>query len=94
MCAYQDSNWKIVSNKKLAITDKVIKNKKLKWSKFYYIWRTRETWARIVYYEWKILSEPNEKWIVLTKYLDRDIYKNPDRILIERELPISALVIF
>ena len=92
--AYLDSSWKIVSNKKQVISKKALaKIIKVKWQSFYYIWKTKATWPRIVLYEWKILSEPDEYWMVHTEYLDRNLKKNPDKVIVKRELPLKFLTI-
>lgn len=91
--AYKNSKWQLVSSKQNVNKKKGIKTTKIVGRKFHYIWKTKSTWARIVFYEWVILSHNEESWLVMTRYLDRNIKINPDGKTVDRELPLRVLTL-
>lgn len=91
--AYRTVEWNIVSSNKLEKKKTLKKDVRLQWKSFEYIGKTKDTGNRIVLYEWRLLWEPNELWLVEVEYLDRNIKINPDKILVKRELPIKFLTI-
>jgi len=89
--AFKNSNWDIVWSTYVNTPKKVKWVLKMKWKKFHYVWRTKDTWSRIVLYEWILLWEADESWIVEVRYLDRNLIKNPDKTKVTRQLPIKFL---
>ena len=90
--SYKDSNWNIVSSKKKTIKEKRKKIEKIVGRKFYYIWKTRDTWTRIVYYEWIILEYDQDSWLVTIKYKDRNIRINPNyEYKVLKNIPLKVL---
>ena len=78
--AHLNEEWEIVSSKKQVISNKVLaKVIKYKWKSFYYIWKLKSEGTRICYIEWKVLTEPDNTWMVHIEYLDRNIYINPNK---------------
>ena len=51
---------------------KKVKVKSLIWKHCSYVWKTRATWSRIVYFEWKILEQD---WDIIT-VLFKDRHKD------------------
>lgn len=75
---YMNKHWKIVSSKMFKEVNIVKKNHSIKNKHFYYIGKTWTTGKEIVYYEWIILTEEDENWIVTVKYKDRSLKRNPN----------------
>ena len=71
---YTNINWEDVE---LKVVQRTIKRKNIKpqlnfiGKNMYYVWKTRATWNRIVYYKWKIIWEEWDKWIceVVDQYI-------------------------
>ncbi len=79
--------------KKVSVTQQ--RNKIIyKWKKFYYIGKLSFTGPRIVYLEIKVLTEPDEEWVVKAKIKDRNININPEGLYKDRDINIKFLTPF
>jgi len=88
---YKNSNWEIINNRTLSKKKSSKKKTPIKWRKVYYIGKTKSTWTRIVFYQWKIISHDKSTWICVCSILDRDLILNPKQIKIQINIPFSVL---
>jgi len=68
--AFKDQLWNIIWTKTKIKKHKEIKDIYKIWKTFHYVWKTRDTWNRIVYFEWKIL-EKLEDDMFKVEFIDR-----------------------
>lgn len=43
------------------------------WLKCYYVWKTKDTWDRIVYFSWTVISEDIKNKKVTVEFIDNNI---------------------
>lgn len=85
-----DKDWNIVQSKSRIVKKYIWRQ--VVWVNVYYIWKTKSTWKRIVYYEWKILSHNKTTWICKCSMLDRNIEINPEQLYVDMDIPLKVLV--
>lgn len=77
---------------KLEKSQKYKKSKSHIWKYVTYVWKTRDTWNRVVYYVWKIIWETESTYDI--KFKDQYIYNEYKEPFIKYWIPKNSVTLY